>query len=95
MKKLFFIMSKLQTHHHFQLYFQKVDQHTEGKCLIHSAMTNSCKAWNSPVEYPSRESKYDIKEAEGNMFNPKLKGNVQERKHPGRCAFSVTESLNV
>ena len=28
-------MSKLQTYHNFQLDFQKVDQHTEGKWLIH------------------------------------------------------------
>ena len=35
MKKLFSIMSHLQTHYHFKLYFQKVDQHTGGKWLIH------------------------------------------------------------
>ena len=28
MKKLFSIMSNLQTHYHFKLGFQKVDQHT-------------------------------------------------------------------
>ena len=28
--------SNLQTHYHFKLDFQNVDQHT-GKCLIHSA----------------------------------------------------------
>ena len=28
-------MSKLQTHYHFRLDFQKVDQHTRGKWLIH------------------------------------------------------------
>ena len=36
MKKLFSIMSNLQTHYHFKLDFQKVDQHTGGKWLIHS-----------------------------------------------------------
>ena len=35
MKKLFFIMSNLQTHYHFKLDSQKVDQHTGGKWLIH------------------------------------------------------------
>ena len=35
MKKLFSIMSDLQTHYHFNLDFQKVDQHTGGKWLIH------------------------------------------------------------
>ena len=35
MKNLFSIMSNLQTHYHFKLDFQKVDQHTGGKWLIH------------------------------------------------------------
>ena len=34
-KKLFFFMSNLQTYYHFKLDFQKVDQHTGGKWLIH------------------------------------------------------------
>ena len=40
MKKLFSIMSNLQTHYHFKLDFQKVDQHTGDK-WIHC--TNQCK----------------------------------------------------
>ena len=35
MKKLFSIRSNLQTHYHFKLDFQKVEQHTGGKWLIH------------------------------------------------------------
>ena len=35
MSKLFSIMSNLQTHYHFKLDFQNVDQHTGGKWLIH------------------------------------------------------------
>ena len=35
MKMLFFIMSNLQTYYHFKLYFQKLDQNTEGKWFIH------------------------------------------------------------
>ena len=35
MKKLLSIMSNFQTHNHFKLDFQKVDQHTGGKWLIH------------------------------------------------------------
>ena len=35
MKKLFSIMSDWQTSYHFKLDFQKVDQHTGGKWLIH------------------------------------------------------------
>ena len=34
-KKLFSFMSNLQTYYHFQLDFQKVDQHIGGKYLIH------------------------------------------------------------
>ena len=67
MKRLFSIMSNLQTHYHFKLDFQKVDQHTGGKWLLHG--TKHWKAWNPPAEYPSRESKHYIKESEANMFN--------------------------
>ena len=59
-KKMFSLMSNLQTYYHFKLDFQKVDQHTGGKWIIHApnaARTISCKAWNSPVENPSRECK--------------------------------------
>ena len=28
-------MVNLQTHYHYKLDFQKVEQHTRGKCLIH------------------------------------------------------------
>ena len=35
-KTLFSFMSNLQTYYHFKLDFEKVDQHTEGKWLIHS-----------------------------------------------------------
>ena len=34
-KKLFSLMWNLQTYYHFKLDFQKVDQHTGGKWLIH------------------------------------------------------------
>ena len=56
-------MSNLQTYYHYKLDFQKADQHTWGKWLIHgpkTARTIRCKAWNSPVEYPKREGKHDI-----------------------------------
>ena len=35
MKKLISIISNLQNHYHFKLDFQKVDQYTGGKWLIH------------------------------------------------------------
>ena len=88
-------MSNLQTYYHFKLDFQKMDQHTGGKWIIHgtpnAARTISCKAWNSPVEYPSRECKHDIKESKGNMFNPIFKENVQGKKHSGSSAFAEPE----
>ena len=34
-QKLCSLMSNLQTYYHFELDFQKVDQHTGGKGLIH------------------------------------------------------------
>ena len=34
-KKLFSLMSNLQTYNRFKLDYQKVDQHTGGKWLIH------------------------------------------------------------
>ena len=38
MKKLFCIATKLQTHYHFKLDFQNVDQHKKGKWLIHGTI---------------------------------------------------------
>ena len=61
-------MSNLQTYH-FKLDFQKVDQHTGGKWLIHGtkrSKNNQFQNLKCPVEYPSRECKHDIKESEGN-----------------------------
>ena len=51
-------------------------------------------SYNSLVEYPSKECKYDIKESECNMFNPIFKENVQGRKHPGNCAYAEPGILN-
>ena len=59
-----------------------------------AARAISCKAWNSPVEYPSTECKHDIKESERNMFNPIFKENVQGRKHTGSCASAEPELLS-
>ena len=53
-----------------------------------------CKAWNSPVEYPRRKCKHDIKKSKGDMFNPISKENVQGWKHPGSCTFAEPELLS-
>ena len=88
MKKLLSILSNLQTDYHFKLDFQNMDQHTGGK------------AWNSPVEYPSRESKHDIK-------SPKVvcsikyskgmsrDGNIQGGAHLQNQSYLLSESLNL
>ena len=44
-------MSNLQTYYHFKLDFQKVDQHTGGKCLIHGSKhhkDNHMQSWELP-----------------------------------------------
>ena len=46
-------MSNLQPNCCLKFDFQKVDQHAGGKWLIHDTKSRSCKAWNSPAEYPS------------------------------------------
>ena len=89
-------MSNLQTYYHFELDFQKVDQHTGGKWLIHGTKrhkNNQLQSLEPPVEYSSRECKHDIKESKGNMFNPIFKENVQGQKHPGSCAFAEPKLL--
>ena len=40
MKKMFSIMSNLQTHYHLILDFKKVDQHTRGNRLIYGTNHN-------------------------------------------------------
>ena len=67
-------MSNLQTYY-FTIDFQKVDQHTGGKWLIHGTKRR-------------KECKHDIKESKGSMLNPIFKENVQGQKHPGSCAFA-------
>ena len=47
-------------------------------------MTISCKAWNSPAEYPSWVARCDMKGSDGTMLIPILRNNVQGQKHHGR-----------
>ena len=49
-----------------------------------AARTISCKAWNSPAEYPSWVARCDIKGSDGTMLNPIFSKKVQGQKHPGR-----------
>ena len=54
MKRLFSIMSRLQTHYHFKLDFQKVDQHTGGKWLIHDGIKHHKENQLQSLELPCR-----------------------------------------
>ena len=94
-------MSNLQTYYHFKLDSQKVDQHTGGKWLIHGTKCckdNQLQSLDSPVEYPSKEWKHDIKESKGNMFNPIFQldvqgGNIQGVVHLQNQNYLGKESL--
>ena len=54
-QKLFSLMPNLQTFYHFQLDFQKVDQHTGGKWLIHGTKRHKDNQLQS-LELPCRIS---------------------------------------
>ena len=54
-KKLFYLISNLQTYYHFKLDFQKVDQHTGGKWLIHGTKRQNGNQLQS-LELPCRIS---------------------------------------
>ena len=70
-------MSNLQTYYHFELDFQKVDQHTGGKWLIHGTKRhkdNQLQSLEPPVEYSSRECKHDIKESKRKHVQSNIQG---------------------
>ena len=46
MKKLFSIMSDIQTHYHVKLDFQKVDRHTGGMCDASSSWFDNVDQWD-------------------------------------------------
>ena len=80
-------MSNLHPNCCLKFDFQKVDQHAGGKWLIHDTKrrrTISCKAWNSPAEYPSWVVRCDIKGSVCTVLNPIFSKKVQGQKHPGR-----------
>ena len=54
-KKLLTLMPNLQTYYHFKLDFQKVDQHTGGKWLIHGTKCRKDNKMHS-LELPCRIS---------------------------------------
>ena len=54
-QKMFSLMSNLQNYYHFKLDFQKVDQHTGGKWLIHSTKRRKDNQLQS-LELPCRIS---------------------------------------
>ena len=54
-KRCFPLCSNLQTYYHFQLDFQKMDQHTGGKWLIHGTKRHKDSQLQS-LELPCRIS---------------------------------------
>ena len=48
-------MSNWQTHYHFKLDFQELDQDAEGKWVIHGTKPNKENQWQS-LELPARLS---------------------------------------
>ena len=54
-KKVVSLISYLQTYYHFKLDFQKVDQHTGGKWLIHGTKRHKDNQLQS-LELPDRIS---------------------------------------
>ena len=91
------IMTNLQPNCCLKVDFQKVDQHAGGKWLIHkpnAARTISCKAWNSPAEYPSWVARCDIKGSGGTVLNPIFWKKVQGQKHPGRWEIAECQIPN-
>ena len=76
--------------------FQKVDQDTAGKWLIHdtnAARTINCKAWNSPVEYPSWVARCDIKGSDGTMLTLIFLQKVQRQNILGGERLQNAKSL--
>ena len=51
----------------------------------------SCKAWNSPTEYPSWVARCDIQGSDDTMLNPIFWQKVQGQKHPGK--WDVTRNF--
>ena len=74
-----------------------MDQHKGGEWLTHDTKRRKDnqlqKALNSPVEYPKREFKHDIKESASKHIQSNIKENVQGRKHSGICASAEPELL--
>ena len=63
-------MSNLQTNCHLKLGFKKwtnIQKASGWLTAPNTAKTISCQAWNSLVEYPNWDYKFDIKESDGNM----------------------------
>ena len=79
-------MSNLQTHCHFKLDLKKKDGPTFRNQMVNPRhqppqRQSVAKPGYPHVKYPSRESKHDIKESEGNMFNPIFKENIPWWRH--------------
>ena len=94
MKQSGFLLCQIPNQLSFKTGFQKVDQHTGGRWLVlsnkhHPAVrTINWQAWNSLAEYPNWDYKLDIKESDGNMFNPIFLKKAQRQRHPRSWAIT-------
>ena len=58
-------------------------------------MTISCKAWNSPAEYPCWVGRCHIKGSVSTVLNPIFWKKVQGQKHPGRWGIVEHQILSI
>ena len=81
------IMSNLQPNCCLKFDFKRwTNMHEAGglSTTPNAARTISCKAWNSPADYPSSVARCDIKGSVSTVLNPIFSKKVQGQKHPGR-----------
>ena len=100
MKKLVSIMWNLQTHYNFWLDFQKVDQHTGRKWLIHDTKHHKDNQSQSLELNPGRSSKHGTSESKvicSIQYSKAMSrgGNIQGGAHLQNQNYLVTGSLNV
>ena len=56
--------------HYERLHNHNKAKHNKTVCIFLGIYCISCNIWNALAIYPSWEYKFDIKESDGNMFNP-------------------------
>ena len=86
LKNVYSAVSNLQTNYRLNYISKKSTniQEASGQSTTpNTTRTISCKARNSPVDYPSWEYKFDMEGSDGNVFNPIFFKKVLGRNIPG------------